>query len=156
MKSKFPIVLNFALLLTACTIQQSPPIFYRSPNDVAKDGALAEAAMYSGLVKEKLEQLSPQKVMEVVQARMVNELKDPDSAKFRNVRIVTYLNGAVVCGEINAKNSYGGYVGFRRFAGSTYSSSLSSTDTDPAVVEAHDAGIDAACSGVPYVKPFKN
>jgi len=38
-------------------------------------------------------------------------LKDPDSAKFRNVVAIR----GVVCGEINAKNSMGGYVGFRRF-----------------------------------------
>jgi hypothetical protein len=39
-------------------------------------------------------------------------LADPDSAKFRNVRNV---NGDVVCGEFNAKNGMGGYVGYRRF-----------------------------------------
>ncbi|MDH0520842.1 hypothetical protein [Achromobacter xylosoxidans] len=34
-------------------------------------------------------------------------LKDPDSAKFRNQKSF--------CGEVNAKNSYGGYTGFKRF-----------------------------------------
>jgi len=34
-------------------------------------------------------------------------LKDPDSAKFRNQK--------GVCGEVNAKNSFGGYAGFVRF-----------------------------------------
>ncbi|MCU4623464.1 hypothetical protein KTJ54_15365 [Acinetobacter radioresistens] len=34
-------------------------------------------------------------------------LKDPDSAEFRNVK--------GYCGEVNAKNSFGGYVGFKRF-----------------------------------------
>ncbi|WP_440940009.1 hypothetical protein [Immundisolibacter sp.] len=47
-------------------------------------------------------------------------LRDPDSANFRNVETVTYTTptgGRVpyVCGEVNAKNSFGGYVGFRRF-----------------------------------------
>ncbi|MBC7860285.1 MAG: hypothetical protein H7Z39_16250 [Burkholderiaceae bacterium] len=40
-------------------------------------------------------------------------LKDADSAKFRNVRSVG--DGLFVCGEVNAKNSYGGYVGFKKF-----------------------------------------
>lgn len=40
-----------------------------------------------------------------------NSLKDPDSAKFRAVRV----KWDTVCGEVNAKNSYGGYVGYRRF-----------------------------------------
>ncbi|WP_286434742.1 hypothetical protein ACDW34_09275 [Acinetobacter piscicola] len=34
-------------------------------------------------------------------------LKDPDSAQFQNVK--------GYCGEVNSKNSYGGYVGFKRF-----------------------------------------
>lgn len=37
-------------------------------------------------------------------------LKDPDSAQFRNQ--------AGWCGEVNAKNSLGGYVGYRRFIAS--------------------------------------
>ncbi|ATS38430.1 MULTISPECIES: hypothetical protein [Xanthomonas] len=38
-------------------------------------------------------------------------LLDPDSAKFRKVR----LQGMNVCGEINGKNAYGAYVGYKRF-----------------------------------------
>lgn len=38
-------------------------------------------------------------------------LKDPDSAEIRN------HNGN--CGEINSKNSFGGYTGFRRFIASS-------------------------------------
>lgn len=34
-------------------------------------------------------------------------LKDPESAKFKNV--------VGVCGEVNSKNSYGGYTGFKSF-----------------------------------------
>jgi len=46
------------------------------------------------------------------------QLKDPLSAQYRNVRAVPDKNGyprEVICGEVNAKNSLGGYVGFRRF-----------------------------------------
>ncbi|MBD9368833.1 hypothetical protein [Xanthomonas sp. XNM01] len=39
-------------------------------------------------------------------------LKDPASAQWRNVNVI-YSN--VVCGEVNAKNSMGGYAGFQRF-----------------------------------------
>jgi hypothetical protein len=53
---------------------------------------------------------------EIAQEAVRNHLKDPDSARFRNVTIIRVEpDGAVVCGEVNAKNSYGGYVGFRRF-----------------------------------------
>lgn len=39
-------------------------------------------------------------------------LKDPSSAQYRNLRV--YSEG-VVCGEVNAKNSMGGYAGFTPF-----------------------------------------
>ncbi|MEQ3679233.1 hypothetical protein [Pseudophaeobacter sp.] len=49
-------------------------------------------------------------------------LKDPDSAKFRNIRKLknSYSDGTaatLVCGEVNAKNSYGAYVGYMNFRG---------------------------------------
>ena len=40
-----------------------------------------------------------------------NFLKDPDSTEIRN------HNGN--CGEVNSKNSFGGYTGFRRFIASS-------------------------------------
>lgn len=50
---------------------------------------------------ERLELLS--------QGYVKNHLKNPSSAQFRNV------HGA--CGEVNAKNSFGGYSGFTRYIG---------------------------------------
>ena len=54
-------------------------------------------------------------------------LKDPDSAKFRN--LFKYVNSrgfTVVCGEINSKNSYGAYAGFERFAATSAGASYAS------------------------------
>lgn len=48
-------------------------------------------------------------------------LKDPGSANFKITKVgidVASLNGTRfnhVCGEVNAKNSFGGYTGFKRF-----------------------------------------
>lgn len=42
-------------------------------------------------------------------------LKDPSSAEFRNVFVSRKGGAPVVCGEVNSKNSFGGYVGFQRF-----------------------------------------
>lgn len=39
------------------------------------------------------------------------KLRDPESARFRNLSLG--LTG--MCGEVNGKNAYGGYAGFRRF-----------------------------------------
>ncbi len=45
----------------------------------------------------------------VAQESVKKMLKDPDSAKFRN------MNG--FCGELNSKNSFGAYTGYVRFIG---------------------------------------
>lgn len=42
-------------------------------------------------------------------------LKDPYSAKFRGSSMYTGGPARVVCGEVNAKNSFGGYTGFEGF-----------------------------------------
>jgi hypothetical protein len=58
-----------------------------------------------------------------------NDLKDPDSARFRNVvyygSYIKFKDGKrvrlgthTICGEVNAKNSFGGYGGYREFRAS--------------------------------------
>ena len=42
------------------------------------------------------------------------DLLDPDSAKFRNV--VEVEDGVAVCGEINGKNAYNAYTGYKPFS----------------------------------------
>lgn len=44
-------------------------------------------------------------------------MKDPSSVQLRNVkvRIDPDKSGARMCGEFNAKNALGGYVGFEKF-----------------------------------------
>lgn len=44
---------------------------------------------------------------------VTDSLKDPESARFREIFVAR--DGETVCGAVNAKNSMGGYVGFRRF-----------------------------------------
>jgi hypothetical protein len=44
-----------------------------------------------------------------------NQLKDPESATFRGVHFYSGGGIPVACGEVNAKNGFGGYTGFERF-----------------------------------------
>ena len=45
-------------------------------------------------------------------------LKDPGSAQFGTIRAVRMSEGAyVVCGYVNARNSFGGYTGHQLFSG---------------------------------------
>lgn len=47
---------------------------------------------------------------------ITKDLKDPDSAKFRNEYIIRNpSNKTWLCGEINAKNGYGAYTGYTRY-----------------------------------------
>lgn len=49
---------------------------------------------------------------------MVDRLKDADSAKFKSIKskIENGSNGVLlICGEVNAKNSYGAYAGYEPF-----------------------------------------
>ena len=52
-------------------------------------------------------------------AELTAQLKDADSAKFRSVFVVKPNNGTAVrvCTEVNAKNSYGAYAGFKLYTG---------------------------------------
>jgi hypothetical protein len=47
--------------------------------------------------------------------RIKDQLKDRDSAEFRGVYVSKASGHPVVCGYVNAKNSFGGYSGFQRF-----------------------------------------
>lgn len=50
-------------------------------------------------------------LISTAKTRLQYDLKDPESARYRNVVVIREN----VCGEFNAKNSMGGYVGFKRF-----------------------------------------
>lgn len=43
---------------------------------------------------------------------VAEKLNDPGSAQFRNERSE---KGGWVCGEVNGKNAFGGYIGFKRY-----------------------------------------
>jgi hypothetical protein len=49
-------------------------------------------------------------------------LRDPDSARFRNV--FSSQGFAATCGEVNARNGFGGYTGFSKFVADHKDSSV--------------------------------
>jgi hypothetical protein len=48
---------------------------------------------------------------------VADTFKDPDSVKFRDLGVYQRYNSGqrFLCGEVNAKNSYGAYVGYKTF-----------------------------------------
>ncbi len=61
--------------------------------------------------------LSDAEQIAMAQEGMRKRLKDPESARFTDVRIGLRMAGNVgaVCGKVNSKNSFGGYSGAQRF-----------------------------------------
>lgn len=56
-----------------------------------------------------------------VEASITDKLRDPKAAQYRNMRLVDHGRGKVsICGEVNARNGYGGYGGFEPFALTAY------------------------------------
>ena len=56
--------------------------------------------------------------IEAVQSVVRDGLKDPDSARFGTIAAgVIDETGFMVCGYVNARNSFGGYVGMTVFSG---------------------------------------
>jgi peptidoglycan hydrolase-like protein with peptidoglycan-binding domain len=59
-----------------------------------------------------------EKLLQGIKERVGEELNDPFSAQFKNIYKIGAANGStLICGEVNAKNLYGAYVGFRFFYG---------------------------------------
>lgn len=63
--------------------------------------------------------------------RVKSQLSDPESAQFRNVHEgVERKNGWIVCGEVNAKNKFGGYTGFKKFSATEKEGDVLIADSD--------------------------
>lgn len=77
------------------------------------------ALLLAGCVQVTSEALSSANPRQVALAKSAvqNIMKDPESTRFRNgYQAYQFSNGdTVICGSVNAKNSYGGYVGYKPF-----------------------------------------
>ena len=83
--------------------------------------ALALSACVSDVADSKRVNLTASEVQQIKAAES-RDLKDPFTARFQNIRAadVTLADGSVVrrvCGEVNARNSYGAYTGYTWFGG---------------------------------------
>ncbi|MBP7453322.1 MAG: hypothetical protein KA914_11070 [Ottowia sp.] len=86
------------------------------------------SAPYTPVVQPAVQPVAPtvpavptEKLDEFVTAtktNLVRDFKDPEGARFRDT-FVGSRRGSVLCGEVNAKNSYGAYTGYRRFYATT-------------------------------------
>lgn len=80
----------------------------------AKQTALT-AVPKAAQVSSRTINVSSQK-MKAYQSAVADTLRDPESARFRSVRVIREADGSdALCGELNAKNAYGGYIGYEPF-----------------------------------------
>lgn len=63
-----------------------------------------------------LENSKSSEISQILKKAITYNFKDPDSSLFRLVKLSK--DGYFSCGEVNAKNSYGAYSGYRKFLAS--------------------------------------
>ncbi|WP_255519665.1 cytochrome c5 family protein [Cupriavidus sp. IK-TO18] len=120
-------------LLSACGDRSQPA----SPQ--ADAGAYSKSVAAPEINKVSVEQQRIHAIEKYLTDALLKDFKDPDSAKFRQLatyrRYIILKNGEqstigyTLCGEVNAKNAMGGYVGYRRFWAYTSASGVLSPDT---------------------------
>lgn len=95
---------------------------------------------------EVVRNISDEKLIEIASSVTADGLKDPSSAQFRRVNIKNYNGNRIVCGEVNGKNSYGGYVGFRKFMAGVSGFFIEETSSKyPEINRDANAGLTLAC-----------
>ena len=88
----------------------------------------------------------PGPVQQTVAQAVANQVKDPNSAEFRNWHAFESQKGLLICGEVNAKNSFGGYVGFVHFV--AHASLDGQLLTPAALASAPSGGPDAMIDAI--------
>lgn len=82
----------------------------------AKHEKTAEEIKADTEAQEKKEQNDKyQSFITEAKAVLVRDFKDPSSAQWRGLFVSGKSRPWFLCGEVNAKNSYGAYIGFKRF-----------------------------------------
>lgn len=132
------------LIITGCTTNG---MGYNDPSRQLVLASLEEVASMSRQTRLFIEGGRSEDDAVTEGKRMVaSRLKDPEAARFQNVRIVPYLEGKIICGEVNGKNSYGAYVGYSNFAASPMMVTLESKNGRYASIdELANTGLRNAC-----------
>ena len=149
MKIKFPAFL-FVILMVGVTVPSVQAEHSELQLDLSQEQEkrvqeyLNLSDMFAGLNDVIYNGKSDQEIIKMVRDSVTKDFKDPDSAKFRNERVfrtrveprhretgeVIEDDGIYVCGEVNGKNSYGAYAGYRDYWGGHFLVEMESEDDD--------------------------
>lgn len=109
-KPAIKLVMAFAALTVLLAIAQSAGLAPRSPAvEVAQQGSSTRSAMTK---KDHWASLPDREKPFWAREIVKTQLRDPGSAQFRGLRL---KDSNTVCGEVNAKNGFGGYSGWQSF-----------------------------------------
>lgn len=111
----FTAVAPAVMFCTACSQQdalEGNESARARPTKSALELSSAEWEAHALIVKASTAREAEEKLRKTVSEAMAEYLFDPKSAQYRNLR--SGRNGAI-CGEVNGKNKYGAYVGFKDF-----------------------------------------
>lgn len=137
--------ITIALTLSGCAAVGSGAR-YDDAMFTLRTNSIASVNQMAASVVAFLSTGTEEQVIEKAKTTVSNGLRDPGSAQFRNVRVVPYQIGKVVCGEVNGKNAYGGYVGFTAFVSGVNQSSMYNKEPEyPAIERASNTGLLTAC-----------
>lgn len=132
--------------LSACAPGMMGPSPYQQGLYDLETTSMAAVYGYDAPVAEFIKSNGEEAAIENAKRVVADSLRDPSSAQFRNVRVVPFGQGSVICGEVNGKNAYGGYVGFVPFAAGVAGAQMASyTSRHHEINAAANAGIYAAC-----------
>lgn len=141
-----------ALVLSGCVTSDAPRMSPQQEYQLRLQGlrntSVRQVNAYASSVREFLKTHEEADAIERAKRAVSDDLKDPGSAQFRNVRLVPYSDTKVICGEVNAKNSYGGYAGFAHFVAGVSDAYIASRADDYqhiGIVDASNQGMNTAC-----------
>lgn len=118
--SKRIFIATFAIFLASCAADG------QRIGDKMRAAAINQVIEFANSTRNYLLTHSEETAIQLAKERVASGLKDPESAQFRSVRVSNFRGDKVICGEVNAKNSYGGYVGFKRFVASPFDAKMES------------------------------
>jgi hypothetical protein len=81
--------------------------------------AALAALVLSGVHAQTAKRAVTPKELAAIKDSLQSTLKDADSVKFKDVEVTLDGKGSV-CGLLNAKNSYGAYIGYAYFFGMVF------------------------------------
>jgi hypothetical protein len=109
--------------MTSGTLRESVARLVRRPPVLASAILLAvflllfAYAYRNPLTPDTPRVLDPHRIKTTAEEEVRFEIRDGDSARFRDEFVSGIRPILVVCGEVNHRNDTGGYTGFRRFIG---------------------------------------